>query len=82
MERYIEKCFESIVNQTYRDLEIILVDDGSTDNSAKICDEWLKKDERIRVSRKTNDGLSDAKNGSPGQTRTDNLEVNSFLLHH
>ena len=46
-EKYIEKCIKSIQNQKYKDLEIILVDDGSTDHSGIICDEYVKKDERI-----------------------------------
>ncbi len=62
VEEYLDKCVESIVNQTYKNLEIILVDDGSPDNCPKMCDEWAKKDERIRVIHKENGGLSDARN--------------------
>ncbi len=62
VEEYLDKCVESIVNQTYKNLEIILVDDGSPDNCPKMCDEWAKKDERIRVIHKQNGGLSDARN--------------------
>lgn len=62
VEKYIEKCVESIIAQTYTDLEIILVDDGSTDNSGKLCDLYASKDERIRVIHKENGGLSDARN--------------------
>lgn len=62
IEKYIEKCIRSIVNQTYRNLEIILVDDGSTDKSGWICDEYAKTDVRIRVIHKENEGLSDARN--------------------
>lgn len=62
VEAYLDKCVESIVNQTYSNLEIILVDDGSPDNCPKMCDEWAKKDERIRVIHKPNGGLSDARN--------------------
>ena len=62
VEKYLDKCVESIVNQTYKDLEIILVDDGSPDNCPKICDEWAKKDDRIKVIHKKNGGLSDARN--------------------
>lgn len=52
VEKYINKCLESIINQTYKNLEIILVDDGSTDNSSYLCDEWQKKDSRITVIHK------------------------------
>ena len=62
VEKYLEKCIESIINQTYRNLEIILVDDGSLDNSGAICDEYAKRDKRIRVIHKENGGLSDARN--------------------
>ncbi len=62
VEKYINACIESIVNQTYKDLEIVLVDDGSPDNCPKICDEWEKKDERIKVIHKENTGVSDSRN--------------------
>ena len=59
-EKYLDKCIESIVNQTYKNLEIILVNDGSTDNSGGLCDEWAKKDDRIKVFHKPNGGLMNA----------------------
>lgn len=59
---YLRKCVESLVNQTYERIEIILVDDGSTDNSGLLCDEWKKTDSRIVVIHKKNGGLSDARN--------------------
>ena len=62
VEKYLRKCIDSISNQTYRNLEIILVDDGSPDNCGKICDEYAKEDKRIRVIHKKNGGLSDARN--------------------
>lgn len=62
VEKYLNKCIESIVNQSYHNLEIILVDDGSEDRSGEICNEWAKKDSRIHVLRKKNGGLSDARN--------------------
>ena len=62
VEKYIDKCMDTIVNQTYKNLEIILVDDGSPDNSGKLCDEWAKKDNRIKVVHKENGGLSSARN--------------------
>ena len=62
VERYLKRCIESIINQTYKDLEIILVDDGSTDSSGNICDKYKKIDKRINVIHKENGGLSDARN--------------------
>lgn len=62
VEKYLVKCIQSIVNQDYLNLEIILVDDGSPDSSPQICDEWAKIDSRIKVIHKTNGGLSDARN--------------------
>ena len=62
VEKHLDKCVESLVNQTYKDLEIILVDDGSPDNCGKMCDDWAKKDSRIIVYHKENGGLSDARN--------------------
>ncbi|MDE7414474.1 MAG: glycosyltransferase [Muribaculaceae bacterium] len=59
---FIRECVESICSQTYENLEIILVDDGSTDGSEKICDEYEQRDSRIKVIHKTNGGLSDARN--------------------
>lgn len=62
VEKYLEKCLKSIINQTYKKLEIILIDDGSTDNSGKICDNYISLDKRIVVVHKKNGGLSDARN--------------------
>ena len=61
-EKYIEKCVMSILNQTYKNLEIILIDDGSTDNSPQICDSLAKKDNRITVIHQPNGGVSSARN--------------------
>ena len=61
-EKYLDKCIESILNQTFKDFELILVDDGSPDNCGKICDEWAKKDDRIVVIHKENGGVSKARN--------------------
>ena len=62
VEQYLEKCVNSIINQTYKNLEIILVDDGATDSSGNMCDELARSDNRIKVYHKENGGLSDARN--------------------
>lgn len=62
VECYLNKCIESIIRQTYFNIEIILVDDGSTDGCPEICDQYMKKDSRIKVIHKKNGGLSDARN--------------------
>lgn len=62
VEQYLDRCVNSIIHQTYRDLEIILVDDGSPDQCPQMCDEWSKKDNRIKVIHKKNGGLSSARN--------------------
>lgn len=62
VEKYIEQCLDSIIDQTYRDLQIILVDDGSTDGSAIICDEYAAKDSRISIIHQPNGGVSVARN--------------------
>ena len=62
VENYLDQCIRSIVNQTYSNLDIILVDDGSPDQCPEICDQWEQRDPRIRVIHKKNGGLSDARN--------------------
>ena len=62
VEKYIKKCVDSIQNQTYKNLEILLIDDGSTDTTGRICDEFARNDKRIRVFHKENGGLSSARN--------------------
>lgn len=62
VEQYLEKCINSIIKQTYKNLEIILVNDGSPDNCLKICEKSAKEDKRIKVINKENGGLSDARN--------------------
>lgn len=62
VEDYINQCVDSVLSQTFKNIEIILVDDGSTDNCGAICDDYIKIDERIKVIHKSNGGLSDARN--------------------
>lgn len=62
VEKYLEKCIDSILNQTYLNIEVILVDDGSPDNCGNICDMYARKDSRVSVIHKENGGLSDARN--------------------
>lgn len=62
VERYLGECLESILGQTFRDFEVILVDDGSTDKSGSICDEYAEKDARIKVFHQKNQGVSTARN--------------------
>lgn len=64
VERYLDRCVTSIINQTYRNLDIILVDDGSPDRCPEICDGWARKDDRITVIHKENGGLSSARNAA------------------
>ena len=62
VEKYLSECIDSILRQTFTDYELILVDDGSKDESGKICDQYAEKDNRIKVIHKENGGLSDARN--------------------
>ena len=61
-EKYLGRCIESILNQTYKNIEVILVDDGSPDNCGLMCDEYKKQDHRVKVIHKENGGLSSARN--------------------
>lgn len=87
VEKYLKKCIESIINQTYKNLEIILVDDGSPDKCGDICDQYASNDNRIKVIHKKNGGLSDARNAgldiSTGEfiTFVDSDDTISFDLY-
>ena len=61
-EKYIEICIRSVLQQTYTNLELILVDDGSTDGSGKVCDQYVDQDTRVKVIHKENGGVSSARN--------------------
>ena len=62
VEKYLNKCLDSVISQTYNNIEIILIDDGSPDKCGVICDEYSKKDKRIKVIHKNNEGVSIARN--------------------
>ena len=62
--QYLEKCLETVTSQTYKNIEVILVDDGSSDGSGAICDEYAERDERIKVIHKQNGGVSSARNAA------------------
>ena len=59
---YIDVCMDSVCGQTYRDTEVLLIDDGSTDGSGSVCDQWAARDPRVRVIHKENGGVSSARN--------------------
>ena len=72
-EKFIRRCIDSVLTQTYKDWELILVDDGSPDNSGRICDEYSQKDSRIRVFHKHNGGVSSARNIGLDEARGDRI---------
>ena len=71
VEKYLKRCVDSILEQTYKDFELILVDDGSTDDSGTICDEQQKRDNRVRVIHQKNGGLSAARNSGLAEAKGD-----------
>jgi len=73
VEKYLRECVDSVLAQTFADFELILVDDGSLDDSGKICDEYAKKDSRVRVFHKANGGVSSARNLGIKESRADYL---------
>ena len=74
-EKRLHKCIDSILNQSYSNFELLLINDGSTDRSGTICDEFAKKDERVKVFHKENRGASSARNEG-----IDNAKANIFVL--
>lgn len=73
VEKYLRSCLDSILNQTYKDYEVIIVNDGTKDNSQDIIDEYVKKDNRFKGFKKSNGGLSDARNYGVGKAKGDYL---------
>ncbi|WP_080796984.1 glycosyltransferase family 2 protein [Arabiibacter massiliensis] len=69
VREYLDRCLESVCRQTFPSIEVLLVDDGSTDGSGELCDEWSKRDSRIVVVHKANGGLSDARNAGVAQAK-------------
>lgn len=61
-EKYVNRCIDSILNQTYENLEVLLIDDGSSDGSLKICESWAEKDKRVKIIKEKNQGVSHARN--------------------
>ncbi|MGN0140652.1 MAG: glycosyltransferase family 2 protein, partial [Roseburia sp.] len=73
-EKTLGRCIDSILNQTYREFELILLDDGSTDTSGEICDAYAKEDDRVRVVHKENSGVSDTRNRGIAMARGEYLQ--------
>lgn len=71
VEKYLPTCIESILNQTYKDLEVLLIDDGSTDNSGRICDEYAQRDSRCIAIHQSNKGVATVRNTGLNQATGD-----------
>ena len=85
VEKFLEQCVDSVLNQTYQDIEVILVDDGSPDTCPAICDNYAKKDNRVKVVHKPNGGLSDARNAGLEVATGDYvifMDSDDFWLHN
>ena len=78
-EKYLEKCVESILCQTFEDFELLLIDDGSTDHSASLCDEFSKQDSRIKVCHLPNGGVSKARNCGINHAQGDWIDRKSVV---
>ena len=75
VEKYIERCVNSILDQTYQNFELILVDDGSPDSCPEICDSYSERDSRIKVIHKDNGGSSDARNVGLSFVKSFSIEI-------
>lgn len=85
VEKYLNECIESVLNQTYKDYEIILVDDGSTDSSGHICDDYMTADSRVRVFHQKNGGLSAARNTGLNEAKGEYiyfLDSDDYIENH
>ena len=85
VEKYLPNCIESILRQTFKDFELILVDDGSPDNCGEICEEYAQKDSRIKVVHQPNGGLSAARNSGIDIAKGDYLtfiDSDDFVFPH
>ena len=80
VEKFLDRCINSLINQTYKNLEIILVDDGSPDKSGEICDMYASKDERIKVIHKGNGGVSSARNAGLDIAKGDYIAFVCFCI--
>ncbi|WP_270196741.1 glycosyltransferase family 2 protein [Faecalimonas umbilicata] len=80
VEKYLKKCVESIINQTYKDIEVILIDDGSPDNCGRICDELALCDERIKVIHQNNGGLAAARNRGLEYVMGNNRDIKNHYI--
>ena len=78
-EKYLDRCIFSICHQTYKNIELILVDDGSTDQSPYICECWAKKDSRVRVIHQKNQGVSVARNKGIIQALEEKLGAKLYI---
>ena len=77
VENFLDRCVQSLVDQTYRNLEIILVDDGSPDSCGLLCDEFAAQDSRVRVIHKENSGVSDTRNMAIKMAKGEYLQLSS-----
>ena len=82
VELFLPRCIDSILNQSFADFELLLIDDGSKDKSGAICDEYAEKDKRIKVFHKVNGGVSSARNMGLSAVRGGGIYASSTLMTH